>query len=77
MYYLEQKYSYKKSIKNSDKEKYAYGGYEITFDSASSWSFDSSIAGNVAILVLIIVHHLIVTIIKITFNIRRKFKLWY
>ena len=49
MYYLEQKYSYKKSIKNSVKEKYAYGGYEITFDSASSWSFDSNIAGNVAI----------------------------
>ena len=40
---MEQKYSYKKSIKNSDKEKYAYGGYEITFDSASSWSFDRNV----------------------------------
>ena len=27
-------------IKNSDKEKYVYGGYRITFDSAGSWTFD-------------------------------------
>ena len=24
-------------VKNSDKEKYVYSGYEITFDSGGSW----------------------------------------
>ena len=24
-------------VKNSDKEKYVYGGYRITFDSGGSW----------------------------------------
>ena len=28
-------------VKNSDKEKYIYSGYGITFDSAGSWSFDN------------------------------------
>ena len=28
------------SDKNSDKEKYVYKVYGITFDSAGSWSFD-------------------------------------
>ena len=28
-------------VKNGDKEKYVYGAYGITFDSASSWSFDN------------------------------------
>ena len=31
-------------VKNSDKEKYMYGGYWITFDSESSWGFDNGIA---------------------------------
>ena len=26
-------------IKNSEKEKYAYSGYGVTFDRAGSWSF--------------------------------------
>ena len=34
------------TIKNSDKEKYVYSGYGITFDSASSWSFDNGTARN-------------------------------
>ena len=34
-------------VKNSDKEKYVYSGYGITFDSAGSWSFDNEIARNV------------------------------
>ena len=34
-------------IKNSDKEKYVYSGYRITFDSANSWSFDNDLARNV------------------------------
>ena len=34
------------TIKNSDKEKYVYSGYGITFDSASSWSFDNDTARN-------------------------------
>ena len=28
-----------KIVKNSDKEKYVYSGYGITFDSTNSWSF--------------------------------------
>ena len=31
-------------VKNSDKEKYVYIGYGITFDSTGSWSFDNAIA---------------------------------
>ena len=34
---------------NSDKEKYVYSGYGITFDSAVSWSFDNDFARNVII----------------------------
>ena len=34
-------------VKHSDKEKYVYSGYSITFDSASSWSFDNDFARNV------------------------------
>ena len=36
-------------VKNSDKEKYVYRGYGITFDSGSSWSFDDEFARNVVI----------------------------
>ena len=36
-------------VENSDKEKYVYGGYGITFDSAGSWSFDNDFARNVII----------------------------
>ena len=36
-------------VKISDKEKYVYSGYWITFNSADSWSFDNNIAWNVII----------------------------
>ena len=36
-------------VKNSDKEKYIYSGYGITFGSAGSWSFDNGFARNVVI----------------------------
>ena len=36
-------------VKNSNKEKYVYSGYGITFDSAGKWSFDNSTARNVII----------------------------
>ena len=36
-------------VKNSDKEKYLYSGYGITFDSGDSWSFDNDFARNVII----------------------------
>ena len=34
-------------VKNSDKEKYVYSAYGITFDSAGSWSFGNHFAKNV------------------------------
>ena len=34
-------------VKNSDKEKYVYRGYGITFDSAGFWSFNNGTARNV------------------------------
>ena len=36
-------------IKNSDKEKYVYRGYRITFDNGGSWSFHNDFARNVVI----------------------------
>ena len=36
-------------VKCSDKEKYVYSGYGITFDSAGSWNFDNDTARNVII----------------------------
>ena len=36
-------------VKNSDKEKYVYSGYRITFDSAGSWSFDNDLARDVIV----------------------------
>ena len=36
-------------VKNSDKEKYVYSGYGITFDSTGLWSFNNDIARNVII----------------------------
>ena len=34
-------------VKNHDKERYVYSGYGITFDRASSWSFDNDTNKNV------------------------------
>ena len=34
-------------VKNSDKEKYVYSRYGITFDSGDSWSFDNDFARNI------------------------------
>ena len=36
-------------VKNSDKEKYVYSGYGITFNSADWWSFGNDTAINVII----------------------------
>ena len=36
-------------VKNSDKEKYVYSRYGITFDSACSWSFNNDFSRNVII----------------------------
>ena len=36
-------------VKISDKEKYVYSGYGITFDDAVSWSFDNDYARDVTI----------------------------
>ena len=36
-------------VKNCDEEKYVDGGYEITFDSTGSWSFNNDTARNVII----------------------------
>ena len=36
-------------IKNSDKERYVYSGYRITFDGAGSWRFDNKFDRNVII----------------------------
>ena len=36
-------------VKKSDKEKYAYSGYGLTFHSAGSWNFDKDTAINVKI----------------------------
>ena len=36
-------------VKNSDKEKYEYGGYIIAFDSVSLWCFDNGFTRNVII----------------------------
>ena len=36
-------------VKHSDKKKYVYSGYRITFDSAVSWSFNNYTARNVVI----------------------------
>ena len=52
---------------NSDKEKYVYSGCRVTFDGAGSWSFDNDPAENFIIWVLIIFHHLMLKIARITF----------
>ena len=36
-------------VKNSDKEKYVYKGYEKAFDEKGEWSFDNGTARNVII----------------------------
>ena len=38
---------FKWPVENSNKEKYVYSHYGITFDSAGSWSFDNDSARNV------------------------------
>ena len=53
--------------KNCDKEKYVYSGYRITFDRSGSWSFDNDLARNVEIFGADN-HHLILTIMKISFG---------
>ena len=52
--------------KNSDK-KYLYKGYGITFDGGGLCSLIMTLLEMLQFLVLIIVHHLILTIARITF----------
>ena len=54
-------------VKYNNKEKYVYSGYEIAFDGKRKWRFGNDFARNVINLGLIIVHHLILTILKIIF----------
>ena len=54
-------------VKNNDTEKDMYSGYEITFDGRCEWSFGNDADKNVVIFGLIIVHHLILTILKMNF----------
>ena len=54
-------------VKNNDKEKYVYIGYGIAFDGRCEWSFGNDTTKNVVIFGLIIVHHLILTILKMNF----------
>ena len=54
-------------VKDSDKEKYVYCGCGIEFDGKGEWSLNNGYAGNVIILELIIVHHLMLIISRIFF----------
>ena len=55
-------------MKNSNKSKYVYGGYGKAFKGCvGSWSFGNGFARNVAILMFIRVHHIILIIAKIMF----------
>ena len=56
-----------KLVRNTIKSKFTYNGRGIVFEGEGSWSFGNDFARNVAILVLIIVHHPILIIEKITF----------
>ena len=55
------------TVKNNDKEKYMNSSYGEKIDSAVSRSFDNDTARNIIILVLMVVHHLMLTISKIIF----------
>ena len=44
-----------------------YGGYDITFDSVGSWSFKNDTARDIIIFAFDEVHHLMLTISKLTF----------
>ena len=54
-------------VKHSDKGKYVYSCYGITFDNTVSWSFNNGTARIFIVLVLIIVHNLMQTIAIIFF----------
>ena len=45
------------------KEKWIYSSCGITFDGTGSWNFNNDYARNDIIFVLIIVHHLIMTVL--------------
>ena len=62
-------------VENNDKEKYVYSGYGITFESAGSCSFDNDTDRNFIFLVLIIVHHLMLTITRIILKWQEKVQL--
>ena len=52
-------------VKNSDKDKWVFTRYKIAFDGEDWWSFGNGITKN--LLVIVVVHHQILTISKITF----------
>ena len=54
-------------VKNSHKEKHAYSGYKITFNSRDWWSFGKDSARNVIVFGVDKVHHHMLTITKINF----------
>ena len=54
-------------VKNSDKEKWVYSGYGITFDAAGSWHFGNYLFRNVVIFVVGNIHLLMLAIARIIF----------
>ena len=63
-------------VKNSDKTRWIYSAYGITFDREGWWSFGNGTARNVIILVLVVIHHHILTIAETTFDIRFRSNFW-
>ena len=55
------------TLKNIVKEKYVYSGYEITFDSAGSWSFGNGTARSDKIFGVDNSSSSMLTITKVTF----------
>ena len=51
-------------VKDSDKENYLFSGYGVTFDTEGSWSFDNDLLEMLQLLMLIIIHHLTLTIAR-------------
>ena len=54
-------------VKNSDKEKYVYSGYGITFGSTYWWSFIMALLEMLKFFVLIMFHYYLMAIAKIAF----------
>ena len=46
-------------VKDNNKEKNVYSGYDIAFDGKGSWSFNDNLVRKVTIVRVALVHHLI------------------